>query len=244
MLLAALAALGCERDPNTSTRSRGAPEPARGPRARAVTPPLPGTPGRSRSSRRPRPRPPTSSAAAEEDRTATPPPNSLEEELRRRFGTPTECISSATRDRLHAGPDELTVQVQAVVTSTGRITRASVRSAHLGEDDLACMRRRLESRTLQGRVERAPRSVSTDVRFHVHSRRPEPEAAPAPQVPRAVGAVEPDRVLEAAGSVHGRPTGSVAPDHTLPAEGSETERPAGSVEPSLTLPAQAPPINP
>lgn len=140
----------------------------------------------------------------------------LREALQRAFGTPTQCIAEQTRTRL---TDRLTIQVQVSVTSSGRVTRASVSSSQLGAEDLECMRRHAETLRLATEVPGAPRSVTASVEY---------EVTPA-------GAVETRRELGDVPPVPGR----VGPDSTLPAAGTVTDRPAGSVAPSFTLPARA-----
>lgn len=140
----------------------------------------------------------------------------LREALQRAFGTPTQCIAAETRARL---TDRLTIQVQVNVTSSGRVTRASVSSSQLGAEELECMRRHAETLRLATEVPGAPRSVTASVEY---------EVTPA-------GAVETRRELGEVPPVPGR----VGPDSTLPAAGTVTDRPAGSVAPSFTLPARA-----
>jgi hypothetical protein len=157
--------------------------------------------------------------------------------LARAFGTPTICISPATRARLEG---RLTVHVQVNVTPSGIVTRANVTSSQLAREDLECMRVHAERLRLPGPIPNAPRSVSTAVEYDVSSARVEP-ADDEPRydaVPRSSGSVAPDRTLPMAGTETSRPRGSVAPDRTLPVAGTEASRPPGFVPPSHTLPAQ------
>lgn len=142
------------------------------------------------------------------------PERDLANELQRAFGTPTQCISQATRDRLEG---TLRVQVQVNVSPTGVVTRASVSGGQLSEEDRECLTAHAERLRLQSPIPGAPRSITTSVEYTVASARAEareetPRAEPIP--------------------------GNVAPDRTLPAGGTEQNRPPGFVPPSQTLPAQ------
>jgi hypothetical protein len=157
-------------------------------------------------------------AAAPEDPSAS----DLSAALARAFGTPTDCITARTRERLATGDGarRLTLQVQVVVAGSGRVTRASVSGSPLAEDDLACLRRRAEALTLDGPIPDAPRSITTSIEYEVRAARVTPSGPdPIVGVPRGPG--------------------QVAPSSTLPGAQTETERPPGFIPPSSTLPALA-----
>ncbi len=241
--LAGLAA--CEGDPPPPSAGRGvsggaSAEPVIAPGA---LPPPPGggaVPERAQSRRMPAPPPlPPSGAGApapagSAGAAAPSPGDTLRESLERAFGTPTACISEPTRARLRG---TLTIQVQVTVTSSGRVTRASVSASQLAPEDLECMRRHAETLRIAPEVPNAPRSITASVEYRVtpagaiETRQELPDAPPVP------GRVAPSSTLPGAGAATDRPAGSVAPSSTLPAAGAATDRPAGSVAPSFTLPA-------
>lgn len=131
---------------------------------------------------------------------APPPPteaptNVLENALRMQFGTPTDCISEATRPTL-AGTLSLTVTVR--VMPSGRVTSAIVTGRGLSSEDLTCMRERAEQIHLPGPVEDAPRTVMATVSYEVSST---PPVVAPPTIPP---------------EGEGRPPGFVPPSSTLP----------------------------
>ncbi len=191
-----------------------APSPSRARREPRATP----LPSLARAEPVAPPAPAAAAAAAPEDPSAS----VLSATLARAFGTPTDCITARTRERLTTGDGvrRLTLQVQVVVAGSGRVTRASVSGSQLAEDDLACLRRRAEALTLDGPIPDAPRSITTSIEYEVRAARVAPSGpAPIVGVPRGPG--------------------QVAPSSTLPGAQSETERPPGFIPPSSTLPALA-----
>lgn len=143
-----------------------------------------------------------------------PPPRDLPAELARAFGTPTRCISQATRDRVVEGTLRMTVLV--TVSPTGVVTRAYVSGAQLGADDRECLTEHAERLRLRGPIEGAPRSIATVVEYTVAST-PAVAVEETPRVDPIEGNVAPDRTLPAAGTANERPPGFVPPSRTLPA---------------------------
>lgn len=164
--------------------------------------------------------------------------------LRTAFGTPTDCISAQSRERLRG---DLTVSVSARVTPSGRVTSANVSGSGLSPEDLACMTRRAEALQLAGPIEGAPRTVSTSITYAIASTPStgteggweldwgpsSPAQGTLPAGAQAPGIVTPAR------GPSGRPPGAVAPDSTLPALAPSTP-PPGYVPPASTLPATGP----
>jgi len=103
------------------------------------------------------------------------PAQELPQALQRAFGTPAACISEPTRARLGS---ELRVHVTVVATGSGRVTRASVTSPALAEEDLDCLRRHAESLRLPGPIPGAPRSIATAIVYDVGRAAAEPASSP------------------------------------------------------------------
>lgn len=217
LALLCLVLVGCD-EPSAAAPPRGHPGRGVASHADVPAPVAPSGPSRPRSGRadrsaraapaptRPAPEPiPTPPAAPDEA--------ALSDALRRAFGTPTACIGEASRARL-AG--SFTVRVQVVVTSSGRVTRASVSGSQLAEEDLECLRRRAEALRIAVPVPDAPRSIAVSITYDVSSARVE-ASSPTPAGSRAPGRVAPDRTLPAAGTEGSRPPGFVPPSSTLPA---------------------------
>ncbi len=150
--------------------------------------------------------------------------------LRVAFGTPTDCISPASRERLR---DRLTVQVSVRATPSGRVTSASVNGAGLSPEDLACMTRRAEALQLTGPIEGAPRTIATSIEYTIASTPGTPgreggwEADWGPSSPTQgalpAGAQAPGVVTPAI-APPGPAPGAVPPAHTLPAVGPKAPR--------------------
>jgi hypothetical protein len=215
-------------DAPSAPEARGAGRGVRGPTdlpAPAAAP----APSPTRSRREPRRAAPAPSVGRAEPAVAAPlaspeapSASDLSAALARAFGTPTDCISAATRERLTTGDGarRLSMQVQVVVTGSGRVTRASVSGSQLAEDDLECLRRRAEAVRIDAPIPDAPRSITTSIEYDVRSARVTPSGPdPIVGVPRGPG--------------------QVAPSSTLPGAQTETERPRGFIPPSSTLPALA-----
>lgn len=150
------------------------------------------------------------------------------------FGSPTSCISAATRERLE-GQSTLRVNVRVRATPSGRVTSATVTGGALSGEDLACMTAHAEGVRLPP-VEDGPRTITASIEYDVQSTpgtRADPEP---PEIRLPSGAQRPAVVLPAQGA-EGRPSGAVTPDSTLPAQ-TDQGRPAGSVEPDIVLPAR------
>ncbi len=94
-----------------------------------------------------------------------------EAELRARLGDPSSCLSApASLD------DRVSISVSAVVSASGRVTRAEVSGRGLPEADIACVRRRAEA-VLLAPLGDAPATVRTTFEL---TRRAPPEAAAPP----------------------------------------------------------------
>ena len=251
-LLGSVVGLGCddERAPlsarpgsgrgpggGTPTEASGPPVPIPGVagqlptdarRARRSAPTFPPEPGAGSTGR--------AAAVDEEDDQADADP--LPSALRQAFGSPTSCISEATRDRLG---ETLHVHVSVRVTPSGRLASANVSSSQLSAEDLECMQRHALALHLPSPIANAPRTVATEVEYRVQDGRvsTQVQTGPPPRTP-APGTVAAGATLPAGGTETARPTGFVAPGSTLPVGGTATERPAGFVAPSSTLPAVAP----
>lgn len=90
---------------------------------------------------------------------AEPPrPRDLASELRERLGDPSACLRGVPDL-----PDEVTVIVDATVTTTGIVTRSYARSSGLPDEAIECIRRRLDGARLRAPVENAPRTISTQL---------------------------------------------------------------------------------
>lgn len=230
-----VAPAGTDRGPFRGRSSTGgAPAPASAP---------PATPApRSRAARASAPSPldapspvgapaPAAQPVREESARAAP-EDPAADALRRAFGAPTQCFSPETRRALG---DRLSVQVQAAVMGSGRVTRATLSGPGLSSSDLECLRRHAEALSLGVPVADAPRTVTAWIEYDVRStpdetRVTEPERALLP------GQVAAGRTLPA--TVDGPIPGQVAPGRTLEAEGTVRDRPRGFVAPSFTLPAR------
>lgn len=227
-LLSLLLLTGCD-EPSAPTTAGGAGRGLRGPADLPAPVAAPASPAPASRQARPVPSPQLGSPSRAEPAAAAPAVASpeapterdpLPDALRRAFGTPTDCISGPTRERLSSGDGarRLTVQVQVVVTGSGRVTRASVSGSQLAEDDLECLRRRAQALRIDVPIPDAPRSITAAIEYDVRSARITP-SDPDPIAPRIPG--------------------QVAPSSTLPGAQTETERPPGFVPPSSTLPALA-----
>ncbi|MGE0787009.1 MAG: hypothetical protein AB7S26_15150 [Sandaracinaceae bacterium] len=237
-------AVGCESGPIAGTNTRGAvrgdPPPA------IVLAPVAPPPATTRRGARggASPSPATPAAApvaiggaggAEGASRPVDPNEELSRALASAFGTPTDCISDASRDRLRG---TLSINVNVRVLGSGRVLNATVSALGLLPEDTECMRRRAENLRLPGPVEGAPRSVSTTVRYEIQDTRvTTTERSVVPVAPQP-GRVAADSTLPAANTETGRPAGSVAPSSTLPALAEPGPAP-GAVPPAHTLPAIA-----
>lgn len=214
-------ALACGEDrvnPNAPTREQMAriiPPPA--------NPPAPAPPPRivPRSIARPTeasPGPSPTEFVIEEQVTTPAPPTppsarDLGEELRAAIGDITGCLDAETARSLHGS---LTVNVTATVLPSGTMSRANA-TAPLPEAARRCIQDRALHASIAA-VERAPRSISTTLRFEVEA------SAPPPPVREYA----PDYT----------PPGAAAPGVTLPALGGPP--PPGAQAPGLVLPARVP----
>ena len=103
-------------------------------------------------------------------------------ELLEAIGAPTACLAPRVGG---AAPKELSIGLEVQVIELGRVTRAYARSPQLTEDELTCVRKRLEGVRFRAPVESAPRSVSATLRFELKAAA-QPDAAiaaPAPTTP-------------------------------------------------------------
>jgi hypothetical protein len=85
-------------------------------------------------------------------------------ELLAALGSPTDCLKP------RQGPDsppEIKVELEAYLLETGTMSRGYARSSELDPDELKCIRSKLESRSLKGPIEQAPRAVHASLSFKV-----------------------------------------------------------------------------
>lgn len=85
-------------------------------------------------------------------------------ELLRAVGSPVDClVPRSTSD----APAVLAIDIEAYVMPSGGVGRGVARSALLGEEELSCIRRRIEAIRLSPPIEEAPRRVSTTWRLEL-----------------------------------------------------------------------------
>lgn len=153
-----------------------------------------------------------------------------EAQLAAAFGSAADCLVPGS---LPGG--SATLSLRAVVSGSGRVTRAEV-SLPASREVVRCLRQKAERLTLPGPVEGAPLSLSVSVPVTA----PPAPVSDAPLVrPLPAGAEAPGVVLPATGR-DGLGVGYVPPDTTLPAR-VDSDMPAGYVPPGETLPAQGAP---
>lgn len=81
-------------------------------------------------------------------------------ELKRLVGDPRSCFKTRSQ---HQGPKTIAISVRATVMATGAISRASVSSSSLDDEERKCIDRRVSAARFAGPVQGAPRSVQTTV---------------------------------------------------------------------------------
>jgi hypothetical protein len=84
------------------------------------------------------------------------PERDLAAELRERVGDPSACLNA-----LVDLPAEVSISIEATVTTTGIVTRSYARGAGVPDDALECVRRRLDTARLRAPIPNAPRNITT-----------------------------------------------------------------------------------
>ena len=97
-----------------------------------------------------------------------PAPRDYAGELRANVGEIAGCVSAAD---IAALPERVEVDLEAVVTGSGIVSRGDVRSAALPQSALRCLRARLDAARFTSPVPDAPRRITARV---VLDRRPTP----------------------------------------------------------------------
>jgi hypothetical protein len=155
ILLAIALLLGCASDKQTDAPNK-APRGARnnipieeeGSAQRPTTPLEPWDPyGNKQEQQAPKPE---AAKAKEDDR-------DYRAELLSAIGSPAGCLKS------RVGPDapsEILISVEASVVETGVVTRAYASSSQLDDDELECVKGRLQALRLRAPIPNAPRSIS------------------------------------------------------------------------------------
>lgn len=123
-------------------------------------------------------------------------------ELTAQLGSAVSCLAPRTEASTLRSVD---VGIVANITPSGRVSRAEI-SAGLSNDELACLRQRVESASLSPPFDEAPFRVSASLRF---------ELAPPPKAPAAppTGAAP----QNAPAGSYGTPPPSAAPPPAPPA---------------------------
>lgn len=101
-------------------------------------------------------------AKAPEEEEDEEPARDLGAELRTAASNATSCARAEGANEL---PERTQLRIEAHVTATGIVTRATASSADLSAEALQCFERRIESYRFAAPVPDAPRSVSTTVVF-------------------------------------------------------------------------------
>jgi hypothetical protein len=150
-------------------------------------------------------------------------------------------ISGCLDPQIAAGlSGSLSVSVSATAMPSGRLQRASVSAGSLPRAAQDCIRARVESAMIPTPIDRAPRSISTTLRFQVTAQvTTETRTRFATDGPQPGRTQAPGVVLPALGDPGPAP-GAQAPAHALPALAEPGPAP-GYVAPGHTLPAQGAP---
>ncbi|MDH5672449.1 MAG: hypothetical protein OEZ06_09895 [Myxococcales bacterium] len=169
MVIPAYLAMACgggdePQQPPSRERSRGVPEfqaPMPNPDAPAAAAARPPRPG-STAPASPRPSTdPGAEAEAQAEAEAEEKKRDYAAELKAAFGSPLGCMGQ--REAGEQLPPRITLQLQAHVLDSGRITRGYVSAPGLQAQELSCLERQLRAARLPGAIEGAPRQISTTV---------------------------------------------------------------------------------
>ncbi len=191
LVLSLFAAATACSDDEQAVRPRGArgefvPTAAQAPEsARAASAAVAGSPGASDPGPFARTAPPDgegraghsgavpSAAPSTEAPAAERPERDLPAELRAGLGDPVACFTPP-----EGLPERIHVTITAMVSLSGRVTRAEVAGAGLPEAVLDCLRRRALAAQLRFPVEGAPRAVHTELEAVFRPAAEQPAAAP------------------------------------------------------------------
>jgi hypothetical protein len=94
--------------------------------------------------------------------TLGPPPRDCAAELRTLAGDFSSCVPTAELATL---PERVELDLEAIVTPSGVVSRSDARGASLSEDTLRCLRDRIGAARFAAPVPDAPRRVTTHVVF-------------------------------------------------------------------------------
>ena len=192
-------------------------------------------PGTQAPAAAPAAKPAEEAAAADE-----PPARDYAGELKTLVGSPSGCLKPRPAAK---APREINVAVEAIVMESGMISRAYARSNELDDEELACVRARLQSARMQPAVEEAPRSVTTTISLvqQPGAAAAAPSSAAAPSA--AAAAAAPAAAPPPPGD-HPPQAPSNYDEPEAPPDLDQPETPSDVDQPETTLPALGTPVNP
>ena len=240
---AVLELMACGRDeppqpPAAPTRGLRADDsaPAAPPAAAPAAKPRPAPPISLSANGIPPATPPPPSAGPPDAGTATAPKRDYGGELKALVGSPSACLKPRPSAR---APREINVTIEAVVMEGGMISRSYARSADLDEEELSCVRARLQTARMQPGIEQAPRTVSSTIALVL-------QPGPAPANPAATGAPTAAQPAAPSGYDQPEPQGANydAPEPPPDLDQPEAPSPSDIDQPETALPALGAPVNP
>jgi hypothetical protein len=105
----------------------------------------------------------------------------LSDELKQSMAGATSCLKPRIGDQ---APKSIMVSMTAVVTPTGGVGRSEASSSDLDAQEIACVRRQIESLRFMPPIDNAPLAVTATLQIDQAPAAPKPAApAPAPAAP-------------------------------------------------------------